>query len=334
MSEFEQTEEQIKTKRHRREKKNYLLHTGLFLITFFTTTIAGAQWITGTPGPYELEFLIEGLPYSLSILFIITCHEFGHFFAAKYHRVKVTLPYYIPFPPIPFFINFGTMGAVIRTKSPVPSKKAMFDIGVAGPIAGFFACLIILIYGFTNVPGIDYILRIHPDYLSPEYGKDGLNLIFGDTILFSFFKMIFVSPGQFFPPMSEIYHYPYLCVGWFGLFITAMNMIPIGQLDGGHISYTMFGGQTHFKIAVICFSILFVLGITGIVEASLELNLGIGWSGWLFWALILYFIIRIEHPPIHDDSKLDNKRMILGYFSFFILLISFSPNPFLLTMPG
>src|SRR5690606_16854720 len=131
MREFEQTEELIKTKRHRREKKNYLLHTGLFLITFFTTTIAGAQWITGTPGPYELEFLIEGLPYSLSILFIITCHEFGHFFAAKYHRVKVTLPYYIPFPPLLVFINLRTMGAYIRTQLPFPIIKALFVIVVS-----------------------------------------------------------------------------------------------------------------------------------------------------------------------------------------------------------
>lgn len=332
MSELEPQEDICIPRRVKKDKKNYLLHIGLFLLTFFTTTVAGAQWIT--QGPYEIEFLLEGLPYSFSILFIITCHEFGHYFAAMYHKVRATLPYYIPFPPIPFFLNFGTMGAVIRTKSPVPTKKAMFDIGVAGPLAGFAACLIVLVYGFLNVPPVDYILSIHPDYFSPGYGKDGLNLIFGDTILFSFFKLIFVGSNQFFPPMSEIYHYPYLCVGWFGLFITAMNMIPIGQLDGGHIGYTIFGKETHFKIAVICFSILFILGITGLIEASFDLTIGIGWSGWLFWSLILYFIIKIEHPPINDDNELDFKRKLIGYFSFFILVICFSPNPFLLTIPG
>jgi membrane-associated protease RseP (regulator of RpoE activity) len=334
MSESEQAEELHQVKRYKKDKKNYLLHIGLFLITFFTTTIAGAQWITGTGGPYEIEFLLEGLPYSLSILFIITCHEFGHYFAALYHKVKATFPYYIPFPPIPFFINFGTMGAVIRTKSPVPTKKAMFDIGVAGPLAGFAACLIILIYGFLNVPGVDYILNIHPDYFAPETNDRTLYLAFGDTILFSFFRWIFIEPGQFFPPMSEIYHYPYLCVGWFGLFITAMNMIPIGQLDGGHIGYTMFGKETHFKVAVICFSILFVMGVVSIIEMAFKLNTQIGWFGWFVWALILYFIIKIEHPPIHDDSRLDNKRMLIGYLSFLILVISFSPNPFLVTIPG
>ncbi len=333
MSEFDQIEELHRVRKHKKFKQNYLLHIGLFIITFFTTTIAGAQWTTGLPGPYELEFLLKGLPYSFSIIFIITCHEFGHFFAAVYHKVKATLPYYIPFPPIPFFLNFGTMGAVIRTKSPVPTKKAMFDIGVAGPIAGFFACLIILIYGFLNVPSIDYLLNIHPDYLTPEYGSNGMSLIFGDTILFSFFRMIFIDGSQFFPPMSEIYHYPFLCVGWFGLFITSMNMIPIGQLDGGHIGYTMFGREIHFKIAVICFSIIFVLGIVGVVELILNTNFGIGWSGWLVWALILYFVIKIEHPPIHDDVKLDKNRMLIGFISFFIFVISFSPNPFLVTIP-
>lgn len=321
---------QRKTKK---DKKNYLLHIGLFLLTFITTTIAGVQWTTGLAGPYDLNHLLLGLPYSISILFILTCHEFGHYFAAVYHKVKATFPYYIPFPPVPFFLNFGTMGAVIRTKTPVPSKKAMFDIGVAGPIAGFIACLIVLVYGFMNIPGKEYLLAIHPDYFSPDFGKGEINLIFGNTLLFSFFKTVFVSHGQFFPPMSEVYHYPYLCVGWFGLFITAMNMIPIGQLDGGHIGYTMFGKETHFKIAVVSFSILFVLGILGIIESTLDFHFGFGWSGWLFWAIILYFIIKIEHPHIYDDTELDFKRKLLGYFSFFVLIISFSPTPFLVTIP-
>jgi membrane-associated protease RseP (regulator of RpoE activity) len=316
------------------KKKRYWLHIGLFFLTFITTTIAGVEWTTNQMGPYSLGTLLRGLPYSLSILFILTCHEFGHFFAAKYHKVDATLPYYIPFPPISGFINFGTMGAVIKTVSPVKTKKAMFDIGIAGPIAGFIASLVILIYGFLNVPGESYILSIHPDYYSPEYGSSGLKLIFGDTILFSFFKYLFADKAQFFPPMSEIYHYPFLCVGWFGLLITAMNMIPVGQLDGGHISYTMFGEKNHFKLAVIAFVFLFIFGISGFADSALELNLNIGWSGWLFWALILYFVVRLKHPPIADDVPLDTKRMILGYVSFVILLLSFSPNPIIISALG
>lgn len=316
------------------KKRKYWVHLGLFLLTFITTTFAGVEWTTATAGPYTFDVLFRGLPYSLSILFILTCHEFGHFFAAKYHKVDATLPYYIPFPPITGFLNFGTMGAVIKTISPVKSKKAMFDIGIAGPIAGFIASIAVLIYGFLNVPGEEYILSIHPDYFSPEYGKTGLHLVFGDTLLFTFFKYLFVNSGSFFPPMSEIYHYPFLCVGWFGLLITAMNMIPVGQLDGGHISYTMFGEENHFKIAVIAFVCLFIFGISGFVDSVLELNLNIGWSGWLFWALILFFVIRLKHPPIQDDTPLSMNRMILGYLSFVILFVSFSPNPIIISTAG
>lgn len=307
--------------------KDIFIHLGLFIITFITTTIAGVEWTTGLFPPYEFSMLAKGLPYSISILTIITFHEFGHYFAAKFHKVRSTLPYYIPFPPIMYFINFGTMGAVIKTKSPIYSKKAMFDIGVAGPIAGFIATLGILIYGFLTVPPVEYILQIHPDYFSPDYGKDGLQLVFGDSILFIMLREIFVQPNTFFPPMSEIYHYPYLCAGWFGLFITSMNMIPVGQLDGGHISYAMFGDKRHFTIASVSFIFIFVLGIMGIIDSTLGFNLGLGWSGWLFWALILYLIIRLKHPQIYDYSELDLKRKILGWISFIILILSFSFSP-------
>ncbi|PJA99150.1 MAG: site-2 protease family protein [Ignavibacteriales bacterium CG_4_9_14_3_um_filter_30_11] len=316
------------------KKNNYLLHIGLFILTFLTTTIAGAEWISGTPGPYEISFLAKGLPYSLSMLFILSCHEFGHYFAAKIHKVDATLPFFIPFPSIAGFLNFGTMGAVIKTRSPIETRKAMFDIGVAGPIAGFIACLIILFWGFTHIPGKEYILSIHPDYFSQDFGKGQLELAFGNTFLFSFFKNIFVDTSIFFPPMSEIYHYPYLCVGWFGLFVTAMNMIPVGQLDGGHISYTMYGKETHFKVAVISFAILFILGTLGILEGVFDFGVTFGWSGWLFWALVLYFFIKLKHPPVPDNTALDFKRKLLGYISFIILLLSFSPTPFIISFGG
>jgi membrane-associated protease RseP (regulator of RpoE activity) len=334
MTEIPDSEQYVYTttaaKEKRKRIKSYLIHIGLFVVTFITTTLAGVEWTTGKLPPYEFNTLTNGLPYSLSILLIITFHEFGHYFAARYHRVNATLPYYIPFPPIPYFINFGTMGAVIRTKSPIYSKKAMFDIGIAGPIAGFIVCLAILIYGFTHVPSIDYLLKIHPDYFSPDYGKDGLKLVFGDSLLFLGLKYLFVNPQAFFPPMSEIYHYPYLVAGWFGLLVTAMNMIPVGQLDGGHISYTMFGNKTHYKISAISSIALLVMGFGGLLDSFLELNIGIGWSGWLFWAFILYFIIKLKHPPVADTLPLDKKRIYLGYVGFIIFILSFSPAPIML----
>ena len=321
---YEHHQKKVKANKY----KTNLLHLGLFLLTFITTTFAGAFWTTGQIGPYTFDLLAEGLPYSISILFIISCHEFGHYFAARYHKVETTLPFFIPFPPLPYFLNFGTMGAVIRTKSPVFSKKVMFDIGAAGPIAGFIACLIVLMYGFLNVPGEQYILNIHPDYFAADYGKDAMGLAFGDNLLFIFMKWVFINPADFFPPMSEIYHYPFLCVGWFGLFITSMNMIPVGQLDGGHISYALFGDKKSYSVASIAFIFLLVSGVLGFADAfMLQINLNFVWSGWLFWALILYFVIKIKHPPINDSTELDSVRKFFGYISFIIFIISFSPAP-------
>ncbi|MFH1195315.1 MAG: site-2 protease family protein [bacterium] len=314
-----------------KKKKSYLVHLGLFIITFATTVFAGVEWTTGYFGPYPLSALWNGLPYAISILFILSCHEFGHYFAAKYHKVDTTLPYYIPFPPIPGLFNFGTMGAVIKTRTPVPNNLAMFDIGVAGPIAGFIACLIVIVYGFLNLPGKEYILAIHPDYFSPTYGQNALGLEFGDTLIFAFLRELLTKPDQFVPPMSEIYHYPYLCTGWFGLFVTSMNMIPVGQLDGGHVIYSMFGEKKHEAIASVCMILLGVFGFIGIMDEYLELNLGVGWSGWLFWAFILFFVVKIKHPPVTDFREINVSRIYIGYLSLIILMLSFSPTPFILT---
>ena len=312
-------------------KQRYWINIVLFLVTLITTVFAGLEWTTGNMGPYSLDELSKGLPYAISILFILGIHQFGHYFAAVYHKVKATLPFFIPFPPIPGFFNFGTMGAVIKTKSVIRDNKAMFDIGVAGPVAGFIACLVVLIYGYTHLPPVDYLLAIHPDYFSPDYGKGALGLEFGNTLLFNLLKNIFTDPNQFVPPMSEIYHYPYLCVGWFGLFVTAMNLIPVGQLDGGHIIYSMFGEKIHEAIASISMILLLALGAAGILDYALHLGLTFGWSGWLFWAIILYFFIKVKHPPVPQFEKLGTGRMILGYVAILIFILSFSPTPFVIS---
>lgn len=318
--------------RTKKYKHNYLLHIALFLITLLTTVLAGIEWTTGSMGPYHFSDLMKGLPYALSMLFILGVHEFGHYFASVYHKVKATLPYFIPFPPISGFLNFGTMGAVIKTKSPIPNNKAMFDIGAAGPLSGFVACLIVLIYGFTHLPGKEYLLQIHPDYGTAEYGKNALGLEFGGTLMFSLLKYIFTNPSQFIPPMSEVYHYPYLCVGWFGLFVTAMNLIPVGQLDGGHVIYSMFNEKKHEAIASVSMVLLLLLGLMGILNTFIDLNIKIGWSGWLFWAVILYFVIKIKHPPVNQFEDLGLGRKILGYFTILIFILSFSPTPIIISM--
>jgi membrane-associated protease RseP (regulator of RpoE activity) len=309
-------------------KDSFLINILLLLVTLVTTTIAGVEWTTGKAGPYEFSDLSFGLPYSLSILFVLGVHEFGHYFAAVFHKVKATLPYFIPFPPIAGFFNFGTMGAVIKTKTVVPNNKAMFDIGAAGPIAGFFACLAVLIYGFTHLPSVNYILAIHPDYFSANYGKGAIGLEFGDTLLFMILRKFLTNSAQFVPPMSEIYHYPYLCVGWFGLFVTSMNLIPVGQLDGGHIIYSMFDEKKHEAIASIFMILLIAVGLFGLLNTLLNFNINFGWSGWLFWAFILYFLIKVKHPPVKEFEKLDLTRMAIGIFAIIVFILSFSPTPF------
>jgi membrane-associated protease RseP (regulator of RpoE activity) len=307
-----------------RKSKGYVINIVLFVLTFITTVIAGMEWV----GKIDLEDFAVGLPYAFAILFVLACHEFGHYFASRHHNVKATLPYFIPCPPIPFFLNFGTFGAVIRTKSPVPSRKAMFDIGVAGPIAGFVASLLLLVFGLTHLPPKEYLYTIHPEYLTGEKVQ-GIDLIFGDTLFYRFLAMILTNPRtDFVPPMNEIYHYPFLCVGWFGLFVTAMNMMPIGQLDGGHIIYAMFG-RYHRIIARVSFGFLLLLGLLGFVP-MVGMQTPIGWTGWLFWAAITLFVIKLDHPPIADPEPLDEKREFIGWVSLLLLLLSFSPSPFVI----
>ncbi|MEO6695941.1 MAG: site-2 protease family protein [Ignavibacteria bacterium] len=307
----------------KKSKFGFLINIGLFIFTFFTTTIAGVFW--ANKDPYQLENFSSGILYSVLILLVITTHEFGHYFAAKYHKVPVTLPFYIPFPFI--FLNpFGTMGAVIRMKSRHFSRKALLDIGAAGPIAGWITSVIILFIGFISLPPINYLYQLHPEYATTGIPVSGFT--FGYSLLFWIFEKIFsASSNGFMPPMNEIYHYPFLCVGWFGLLITSLNMMPVGQLDGGHISYAMFG-EKHKYVAYFVFAILLIFGIIGLLPF-----LGVTHSyesiNWLIWALLIFFVIKIKHPPTidEDDKALDNKRKLIGWFTFIIFLVSFCPIP-------
>ena len=207
----------------------------------------------------------------------------------------------------------------------------MFDIGVYGPISRFVASVFVLGYGFLHLPGSDFITAIHPDYFAEDFGANTITLAFGNSILFNAISLLLTTSADFVPPMSEIYHYPYLCAGWFGLFLTAMNMIPVGQLDGGHIVYSMFGSERHLKIARVSLAIVILLGGLGILSALFEWSGSIGWPGWLLWAFILYSVIKVKHPPVLRFNELDNRRKMLGYTSLLILMVSFSPSPFVVS---
>jgi hypothetical protein len=334
-----------------RRKNRYWLHILLFLITAMTVVMSGTFWSN-----HDASNILNwqyGITYAILILTFISAHEFGHYFAARIHRVDATLPFYLPAPSE--LMPFGTFGAVIKTRSAILSKKALFDIGVAGPLAGFLVSLLFLIIGLMTLPSKDSIYQIHPGYLI-YFGKiPDTGLHFGDTLLFKILSEIFVKPGAWLPPMNEIYHFPFLNVGWFGLFVTALNMLPIGQLDGGHVTYAMFGIKQG-RLARIFWWIMFTLGLMGvmgilyneyfIVEspdgiygllksilyppldlintyAPWAMNC---WAGWIFWALITRLFIKLDHPPIGDDTPLDSKRMLIGWIALIVLALSFSYN--------
>jgi membrane-associated protease RseP (regulator of RpoE activity) len=300
-----------------------ILYSSLFILTFFTTTLAGVQWLY--KDPLELANFWYGLPYSISILAMLSAHEFGHYFAARYHKISATLPFYIPAPP--FLVNpFGTLGAVIRIRSGWTSKKSLFDIGITGPIAGFIVSIALLIYGFLTLPDISYIYTIHPEYIAagkiPENG-----FTFGQSILFYAFTKIFASGGMV-PPMNEIYHYPFLCVGWFGLFVTALNMMPVGQLDGGHIMYALVGGKTQALLGKIFFALLLGFGLLSIIPI-IGSQIYMASVGWILWSLILFFVIKLKHPEIYDPTPLSSNRKLLGWIMIIIFVLTFPPVPFI-----
>ncbi|MFI5211921.1 MAG: site-2 protease family protein, partial [Ignavibacteria bacterium] len=290
-----------------------------------TTTMGGVYWLG--KDPYDISNFTLGLTYASLVILFLTVHEFGHYFAARYHKVDVTLPYYIPMP-MPELVNpFGTMGAVIKIKAIIKSRKALFDIGIAGPIAGFVVAVACMVYGLMTLPSINYLYAIHPEYVTggiPELS----GLTFSNTLIYVILKNILpLPPGSFIPPMNEIYHYPFLCAGWFGLFVTSLNLMPIGQLDGGHITYALLGGK-HKIVARIFFGLLVVMSVIGILNMTEVINYQeFGSPMWIVWVILLYFLVKIDHPPFYDPEPLGIGRRLLGVFAFVMFICSFTPAP-------
>ncbi len=278
-----------------KQTRTHLIQLLLFVVTFIATTLAGAEWMYGGSfiyGPHTMgwpEFW-GGLNFSVPFLLILTFHEFGHYFIARYHRVKVTLPYYMPLwlGFLPSF-SIGTMGAFIRIKEKVGSLTKTFDIGLAGPLAGFVVALAVIFYGFTHLPPKDDIFKIHPEYelfgenyedyvysvdtfflktdlakINPRaasyYEADTIRLgpsyqisvLMGSNLIYDFAKAYIVPAGEKdrIPNPNEIFHNPYLLAGFLALLFTAINLLPIGQLDGGHVLYGLIGSKRHRVVAL------------------------------------------------------------------------------------
>ncbi|NMW20076.1 MAG: site-2 protease family protein [Chlorobiaceae bacterium] len=315
-------------------RKNYPLHLALFLVTVYTTLRAGAFW-------GGQEALAAGIPYSFCLLLFLSVHEFGHYFATLFHRVHATLPYYIPVPPLPLLLSLGTMGAVIKIKERIPGTNALFDIGIAGPLSGFAVCLGVLIYGFLHLPPADFIFTIHPEYLATgglQTPAPKETLCLGKNLLWIVLEYL-IAPKNL-PPMSEMYHYPFLFTGWLGSVVTALNLLPVGQLDGGHITYAMFGRKGHAKAAKGFLLFIVLLGFPSLLELLLSLFrpealslippilLRWSWSGWIIWAFILSRFIGLNHPPTGYDHPLATPRRLYGWIAIAIFVLTFTPVPF------
>jgi membrane-associated protease RseP (regulator of RpoE activity) len=208
---------------------------------------------------------------------VLTVHEFGHYFTARHNRVQSSLPYYIPFP-----MGLGTFGAIIRIKQRIFSRREFFDIGLAGPLAGFLVAVPLLIYGFTHLPPLDYLYGIHPEYA--QYGADYARYVYppgaqgltlAKPLLYRGLESVFASPALL-PHPNELLHYPVLLAGALSLFFTALNLLPLGQLDGGHILYGLLGRRRFNRLALGLF-------VAFVFYAGLGLfSLRSGWQSWLY----------------------------------------------------
>ncbi len=289
-----------------RPRHRYWLHTLLFLLTLLSTTVVGAgfaqSFARNLPSSFDGDlhgyvrmwhqpsFLLQGLPFSLTLLTILMAHEMGHFFAARYYDVDVSLPYFLPAPTL-----IGTMGAFIRIRSAIFSKRALFDIGIAGPLAGFVVLLAPLAVGLS-------LSRVSPGAVHHS------DLSFGSPLLLRLFESI-AFPGV---RAEDIYLHPVARAAWVGLLATALNLLPIGQLDGGHILYAFAGEKTRWL------SRFFV---------ALLIPMGIFFAySWLLWAVLLFFF-GMRHPVIYDPYPIGRARTWLGIAALIILILTFTLSP-------
>ena len=295
-------------------KNKYFTNIILFLLTIVSTMVTGSM-LTGHDPFASWQELLAGSSYSFALLTILFCHEMGHYLSARYYKMNASLPYFIPFF-IPFVFHPGTMGAFIKMRSSIPNKKALFDIGVNGPLAGLIASLVFLIIGFNQLPdvaGVNHII----EQIHPLDDNEGLNIVLGNSILFDYLVHVFNAQHL---PMDEIYHFPFIFAGWFGLLVTAINLMPIGQLDGGHITYALFGDRAR-HIAKAAFVLFIVLNVYLISNFNSYI--------WVLWIILILVFIRFRHPPTLDNSiKLDVRRRAVGYFSYIIFIVTFCPLPF------
>lgn len=270
-----------------RELKPWM-HIGLIIATAFTMTLAG--YIFWASGDIALSIL-----FALSLMSILGLHELGHALMARRRGIKATLPYFIPVPP-PF--PFGTFGAVISMNSPVPNRKSLLEVGATGPIAGFIITLPIVIIGLK-------LSKIAP-ITDPQAG----GLLFTMPLVLQLLTSFIL--GEL-PANHVILPHPLAMAGWAGLFVTSLNLLPMGQLDGGHIVRSLF--PRNFKKVF--------YGVAGFL-----LLMGLLWPGYILWVVLAFVLTKMDHPgPLDDVTEIDNKRKLIAIAAFLVLVLSFMPAP-------
>ena len=290
----------------------------LFLLTAATTFLSGYM-ISGT--------YTGGILFSLSLVAILGAHEMGHYFYGRKYGVSITLPWFIPAPP--FLSPIGTFGAFIRIKSQIRRRKELFDIGVAGPIAGVVVALPVLFVGllFSDVVALD----------SERFSEMQTAMSLGNSLVFALFSKVAVGEVA---RGYELLLHPVAFAGWIGLFVTVLNLMPAGQLDGGHIVYCVFPAKWHktISIATVLFLVIMGVGTAPLVELADYLGLRMlgelprwfifeGWVGWLFWAILL-LAIGTSHPPtLSSDAEIGTGRKKLAFLSLLVFVSCFTPVP-------
>ncbi|MBL8070633.1 MAG: site-2 protease family protein [Nitrospira sp.] len=280
----------------------FLLPGLLFLLTVFTVLWAGAYQTNTNPlvGPWN--FLVDdpgslwrGVPFAATLLGILVTHELGHYVLSRIHGVPTSLPLFVP--GLPHFV--GTFGAIIRMRAPLTDRRALFDIGVAGPIAGFVVAVVALVIGLR----LSTVVPIQTSY--------GMHL--GEPLLLQFASWVVIGPLS---PTADVVLHPVGFAAWFGLFITSLNLLPIGQLDGGHVAYALLGERQR-SVAVALVPILMVFG-------------WLGWKGWFVW-VGLAGMMGLAHPPVRNPHReLGGVRVLVGWLALVIFVLTFSWEPFIL----
>jgi len=288
-----------------------LLHSTLFVITAATTTLTGAAiWILSVKHQPltellrqtlagDFEALTNGLLFSFTLLTILAAHEFGHFLACRHYGIRATLPYFIPAPPLLTF--FGTFGAVIRIKQQITSRRALFDIGIAGPLAGFAFALPAAVLGL-----------IYADAAVPPPASEVSGLQFQDPPLLILITRMVGAPHL-------IDWNPVYWAAWGALLVTALNLFPVGQLDGGHVLFAIAGRRVHKWVGM----------IVSVAVASLAVAAAVVFSSpiWFLWTGVLFFLLRAGHPPVVEEEPLGAARVTLAIVAAIVFLLCFTPFP-------